>query len=608
MKSLQRTFARALVPIAVVAATVMAAVVAEASPAPDQGLHLAYENGQVVVASVDYGSAAQQSGIRPGDVVVELDGSNPPGTWNDDPHYVLWASDQTKRDLARSSGPWDVVHTVSPDGIAAYAVAQYEWAMVDVREQVQWELTWMDAQGVPRAYAVYPGALPGSAEDSYSLETSVPWEPGPLVFGLAILIVGWWWVGSGRAGTALRRCTVTLPVATAVPLLVVPIVRYQSALETVVGSVLVPLAMLPLAIDFLGRVEGRRTRRLVGSAAFVLAIGSAAASLLIPSGTSLHTWGAILAAGVAFVPGFFAARPFGRRASGADVETGATPWALSESTDVALAAMTPGIACITLTFTSVPYSYTVWPILVWLAAVWVARRFTLRPLARLATRTTRQRDLEAAAAEAERARIAANIHDDALQELTMLVRRLDVAGDHENADAARGIAARLRAICGDLRLPILDDLGVGPSLEWLVDRLDRLGGPVRLEREGDECRLPNDVELAVYRVAQEALTNAVKHGAPPIVVRYRQKAVGVGLEVDDAGPGLAPGAAELAEHTGRLGLVGMAQRAEAIGGVLTVGPRPGGGTRVKLVWDDPRAGAAAGASAVPAEARAMEAR
>ena len=189
----------------------------------------------------------------------------------------------------------------------------------------------------------------------------------------------------------------------------------------------------------------------------------------------------------------------------------------------------------------------------------------------------------------------------------MLVRRLDVAGDHENAEAARAITARLRAICGDLRLPILDDLGVGPSLEWLVDRLDHLGGPVRLEREGEERRLPNDVELAVYRVAQEALTNAVKHGAPPIVVRYRQTAVGVELEVDDAGPGFAPGAAELAEHSGRLGLVGMAQRAEAMGGVLTVGPRPGGGTRVRLVWDDPRARVATATSGASAAAPAASA-
>ena len=102
----------------------------------------------------------------------------------------------------------------------------------------------------------------------------------------------------------------------------------------------------------------------------------------------------------------------------------------------------------------------------------------------------------------------------------MLVHRLDAAGDTEGADIARTVSDRLRAICGDLRLPILDDLGVGPALDWLVLRIERLaGGEVRLERS-DGTRPPADVELAFFRVAQEALSNAVKHGRPPIVVRY----------------------------------------------------------------------------------------
>ena len=154
-------------------------------------------------------------------------------------------------------------------------------------------------------------------------------------------------------------------------------------------------------------------------------------------------------------------------------------------------------------------------------AIAVAGRFTVRPLARLATRAQLQRDLVVAATEAERARLAADIHDDALQELTLLVRRLEAAGDTEGAELARTVADRLRAICGDLRLPILDDLGVGPALDWLVLRIERLaGGEVRLERT-DGTRPPPDVELAIFRVAQEALANAVKHGQPPIVVRYR---------------------------------------------------------------------------------------
>jgi two-component system NarL family sensor kinase len=224
------------------------------------------------------------------------------------------------------------------------------------------------------------------------------------------------------------------------------------------------------------------------------------------------------------------------------------------------------------------------PLSVWLVGIAVAGRSTIRPLARLAVRAQLQRDLIVAATEAERARVAADIHDDALQELTLLVHRLDEAGDEEGADIARTVSDRLRAICGDLRLPILDDLGVGPALDWLVLRIERLsGGEVRLERS-DGTRPPADVELAFFRVAQEALGNAVKHGQPPIVVRYRSTEVGASLSVDDAGPGILPDAAATAERDGRFGLLNMQQRAEAIGAILDVRRWPGGGTHVALEW------------------------
>jgi signal transduction histidine kinase len=233
---------------------------------------------------------------------------------------------------------------------------------------------------------------------------------------------------------------------------------------------------------------------------------------------------------------------------------------------------------------AIPYVFPLW---LWLAFVLVAGRFTIRPLARLATRATLQRDLVVAATEAERARVAADIHDDALQELTLLVHRLDAAGDEEGADIARTVSDRLRAICGDLRLPILDDLGVGPALDWLVLRIERLaGGEVRLERS-DGTRPPADVELAIFRIAQEALSNAVKHGQPPIVVRYATSANGASLSIDDAGPGIAPDVSETVEGSGHFGLLNMQQRAEAIGAILDVRRWPAGGTHVALDWRAP---------------------
>ena len=237
---------------------------------------------------------------------------------------------------------------------------------------------------------------------------------------------------------------------------------------------------------------------------------------------------------------------------------------IAESSELLLIAFTPFVATLTLTFAQ--YEPLLWPILLWLAVLLAATRFTVRPLLRVATRAQLQRDLVVAAMEAERARLAADLHDDALQDLTLLVRRLDAAGDEEGAAQARAIADRLREICGDLRLPILDDLGVGPALDWLVLRIERLaGGEVRLERS-EAARPPADIELAVFRVAQEALANAVKHGQPPIVVRYQSTPTGVSLSIDDAGPGIAADAA----RAGR--------RPVATSGCSTCssGPRPSG--------------------------------
>jgi signal transduction histidine kinase len=221
----------------------------------------------------------------------------------------------------------------------------------------------------------------------------------------------------------------------------------------------------------------------------------------------------------------------------------------------------------------------------WVAALVIWRTVALNPLIGLARRTELQRDVAVAAAETERARLAADLHDDALQQLTMLVRTLDEGGHTEEADEAREIATKLRSVVGDLRLPILDDLGAGAALEWLVERVEPLaGGPVKLERS-DEARPPANVELAVFRVAQEALTNAIKHGKPPIAVRYDVRTDGrVTLAIDDAGEGIGSEAADEAPKDGHFGLVNMQQRAEQIGALLDVRRWPAGGTRVALEW------------------------
>jgi signal transduction histidine kinase len=393
-----------------------------------------------------------------------------------------------------------------------------------------------------------------------------------------LFVAGLWWLASGRGGTGLQTLAVPLSTAVAAPFLLRPLEATLWAPAPAVVSFLLAVAMLPLTEGLIRFVEDEGERRLFAIAAVVLAGVAVAVGLAAmgagPDGARdpVLRWATIGA--IPLLPGIAAARPMGFTRLPTPVSSGK----LLESAEFAVAGATPAFALAT------DRDATLFPLSVWLIGVALAGRLTIRPLARLATRAQIQRDLIVAATEAERARVAADIHDDALQELTLLVRRLDSAGDAEGVDIARQVSDRLRAICGDLRLPILDDLGVGPALDWLVLRFERLaGGEVRLER-ADGSRPPPDVELAFFRIAQEALSNAVKHGRPPIIVRYRSTDAGASLSVDDAGPGIQRDAGDVAQQAGHFGLLNMEQRAQQIGAILDVRRWPSGGTHVALEW------------------------
>jgi signal transduction histidine kinase len=408
----------------------------------------------------------------------------------------------------------------------------------------------------------------------YELRQSMP----AVFLGIALLFVAGWWLASGRAGTGLQPLAVPLAVAMATPFVLRPLEATWSPALIAIEGILLPIAMLPLALGLQDRIVDVAERRLVAQVTAALSIaavfvGIGLASTEPWSGAGLARWA--LVGAIPLIPGLAAAGPI---QPGGLLAGGTSTGRLLESTEFAVAGATPLFA---LSTDSSPY---IFPFALWIGLILVAGRFTVRPLARLATRAQLQRDLVVAATEAERARVAADIHDDALQELTLLIQRLDAAGDAEGAGIARTVSDRLRAICGDLRLPILDDLGVGPALDWLVLRIERLaGGEVRLERS-DGARPPADVELAFFRVAQEALANAVKHGRPPIVVRYAATTSGVSLSIDDAGPGIEPDAGDAADQSGHFGLLNMQQRAEAIGAILDVRRWPAGGTPGALEW------------------------
>jgi signal transduction histidine kinase len=562
--------------LAIAALTFLLGAIAwSAGPSPT-GMHLILQDGQVVVASVDIGSPAALNRVQPGMVLTALDDTN-----------LATASPAAKVAIVAHPRVWRFLEAVWPEQVPDVVAAYQQLA----REQAAAAA----ATPFPSDGSYYETAPPGN--DIRFPTTFAAWFDWPdayrsnslptLFFGLAILVGGIWWLRSGKAGASLEGLAITLPAAAAVPLFALPIQLLPDLPLVIVSVAAVALVMIPLAADFIDRLDDRTAVARLQLVVVCLAIASVVAGMAIASGADFShylVWSAALAGCVAFLPGLLAARPtFGKGASDASGSAPA-PGRFVESTELVLAAATPAAALAVLAWKGwVPFMF---PLVAWLVAVFLAGRFTLRPLLRLATRATYQRDVAVAATEAERARIAADIHDDALQDLTMLVRRLDVAGDLENAEAVRVIAARLRTICGDLRLPILDDLGLGPALDWLTERFESIaGGPVHLEVSRDEQRLPANVELALFRVAQEALANAVKHGAPPIVVRFRSGGSWAELDVDDAGPGLEPGAAELAEKAGHLGLLNMAQRTEAVGAELRIGRRPGGGTRVNVVWE-----------------------
>ena len=195
------------------------------------------------------------------------------------------------------------------------------------------------------------------------------------------------------------------------------------------------------------------------------------------------------------------------------------------------------------------------------------------------------------AIERERARLATELHADVLPDLSDVIRSIE-EGDSPRAaaDRLRAISAELRELMAERRLSILEDQGLVPALEWLVEHVEaRTGVRVELDVEGArlgaEDRPPREVAIASYRVCQEALDNALIHARPKSIrVRLEVDAAHARLEVADDGVGIRPGDEDRAVRGGHLGLVDMRSRAAAIGGALQVGRRPGGGTLVLLRW------------------------
>jgi signal transduction histidine kinase len=197
--------------------------------------------------------------------------------------------------------------------------------------------------------------------------------------------------------------------------------------------------------------------------------------------------------------------------------------------------------------------------------------------------------------ELERARLARELHDETGQALTSILLGLRRVEDAKDADAAREAARELRPqivetlqnvrrLAVELRPSALDDFGLVPALERLTGSFAESSGiAVDLEASTGEDRLSPEVETALYRIVQEALTNVRRHAnAAHATVRLRFGADALEVSIDDDGA-----SSTVAPKSAGYGLRGIRERVAMLGGAVSAGPREQGGYRVSAILPYP---------------------
>jgi signal transduction histidine kinase len=194
------------------------------------------------------------------------------------------------------------------------------------------------------------------------------------------------------------------------------------------------------------------------------------------------------------------------------------------------------------------------------------------------------------AQEKERQRIAQELHDETVQTLVAIAKRAEsIMSSEDNSDVSWiknttiQMIDDLRRITLDLRPSILDDMGLASALRWLVARTNsECDTNIRILVDGFERKLSAQVEITVFRVVQEALTNIKCHSkAREAVVALELDTESLKIMIRDDGQGIYPlGKLSGLASKGKLGLIGIRERVESLGGTCQIHSRPGKGTEL----------------------------
>ncbi len=202
------------------------------------------------------------------------------------------------------------------------------------------------------------------------------------------------------------------------------------------------------------------------------------------------------------------------------------------------------------------------------------------------------------ALEEERQQIALTLHDDTGQSLSLLIFNLEsleaqlpqdenvlLEKVRETRQLAQNSMSNLRQIVYGLRPSILDDLGLIPAIRWYArTNLEKAGILVEINANGEVETLAAELNSTLFRITQEAINNILRHSqAHNVTIIFSQAGDHVLLEVVDDGQGFDPSSVkEQALRLHHIGILGMQERAELVGGKTKLISEPGGGTRVEI--------------------------